>query len=135
MVAARHLKMAAGIGVCACFDVFDPGAVYAQRNFVFAFAGGGAGMTTNALAVVNDKSIIFRGRTNGEWEIFCHNILVETVAETNKWRTVKSIMVSLYCVPIMRGLWMDDNQLVLILRNSCGIITKSLQSLASFLDE
>ncbi len=61
MVAACDLKMTAGVWVAACFYVFDPGAVDAERDFVFAFAGGGAGVAADAFTVVDHKAVIFDG--------------------------------------------------------------------------
>lgn len=56
VVAARHLEMATRVGVTAGFHVFDPGAVDAEGHFVFAFAGGGAGVAADALAIIDDKA-------------------------------------------------------------------------------
>ena len=56
VVAARHLKVAAAVRVLARFHILDPRAVDAQRHFVFRFASSGTGVTTNTLAVVDDKS-------------------------------------------------------------------------------
>ena len=74
--------MAARVRGRARFHVFNPGAIDTQRHFVFAFAGGGAGVAANALPVVNDKSVVFSGAASGERSIFCHNTLPETCSET-----------------------------------------------------
>ena len=60
MIAARDLKDAASVGVGALLDVFDPGAIHAERHVVLGFAGYRAGMTANALAVIDDKSVLHR---------------------------------------------------------------------------
>lgn len=60
MVAAGYLKMPARIGIGACFYVLHPGAIDAQGNFILALAGGGTGVATNALAVINDEAVILR---------------------------------------------------------------------------
>ncbi len=61
VVAARHLKMATGIGKSAFFDILDPSAIDAQRHLVFGFAGGAASVTTNTTTVVYHKTIIQAG--------------------------------------------------------------------------
>ena len=58
MVAARHLEMTPVVRESARFHIFDPGAVHPQGYFVFAFAGGGAGVTADTFTVVDDKTII-----------------------------------------------------------------------------
>lgn len=60
-------KMAAAVRIGAGFDIFDPGAADAERDFVLAFAGNGAGVAADALTVVNDKTVIFAcgGQFNG----------------------------------------------------------------------
>jgi len=60
MVAAGHLKMPARIGIGACFYVLYPGAINSQWDFVLALTGSGTGMTTNALAIIDDEAVILR---------------------------------------------------------------------------
>ncbi len=60
VVAARHLEEAAGVGEGALLHVLHPGAVNADRHLVLRLAGGGAGVTADALAVVNDKAEVHR---------------------------------------------------------------------------
>ena len=57
MIAAGDLKNAAGVGKCSLLDVLHPGAVYGEGNVVLGFAGDGAGMAADALAVVDDESV------------------------------------------------------------------------------
>jgi hypothetical protein len=127
MVTARYLKMAAVIGECARFHIFNPGTVNAQRDLVFTFAGGGASVAANAFTIVDDETVVFGGRAHGESGIFCHNILKETFAERNdalckEWRWNIDYTSIMWVLPL------NDNRLVLFLLNSCGIITKSLHS-------
>jgi len=65
MVAARHLKMAARIGIGPCFYVFNPGTIHAQRDFVFTFTGGRKGVAANTFAVVDEEAVVFGGRASG----------------------------------------------------------------------
>jgi hypothetical protein len=57
MIAAGHLEHAAGIRKCSLLDVFHPRAIDGERNVVFRLAGYGAGVTTDALAVIDDESV------------------------------------------------------------------------------
>jgi hypothetical protein len=57
VIAAGDLKVTGGIWVLPGFRVFDPGAMHANGNIVFALTGRGASMTTYAFAVVDYKSI------------------------------------------------------------------------------
>jgi len=58
MIAARHLKASAHIGIRARFDILDPRAIHAKRHLILGFARGAARVTSDALALVNQKSII-----------------------------------------------------------------------------
>jgi hypothetical protein len=60
MVAARDLKMAAGVRECALLYVLDPGTVDAQRHFILAFASGRASVTPNTLAIVDDEAVVHK---------------------------------------------------------------------------
>jgi hypothetical protein len=57
VVATKHGKKTASRRVLASFDVFDPGAERADRDFVLAFTGYGAGVTANAFAVIDQESV------------------------------------------------------------------------------
>jgi hypothetical protein len=57
-IAAGHLKIALRIGKLPFFNIFHPGSVNPERNFVFRFAGSTAGVTTDAGLVVNHKAIV-----------------------------------------------------------------------------
>ena len=61
MVAARDLKYAARVGERALLDVFDPSPVHAYRHLVLGFAGHGAGVATDAFAIVDDETVFHRG--------------------------------------------------------------------------
>ena len=58
MVAAVDGKQATGVRIGALLDVFDPGAIYAQRDVVLSFTCYRAGMTADAFAVVDDEAVI-----------------------------------------------------------------------------
>jgi hypothetical protein len=55
VVAAHDRKQSAIVGKGAFLDVLDPGPIHADRHLVLAFAGHGAGMTADALAVVDHE--------------------------------------------------------------------------------
>ena len=57
MIATIDEKITARVGKLAFFDVLDPRSVNAYWNVVFGFARYGAGMTADALALVDDKSV------------------------------------------------------------------------------
>lgn len=57
MVAACNLKYATSVGENALLDVFDPGPVHSHRHLVFGFARYRAGVTTDALAVIDYKTV------------------------------------------------------------------------------
>jgi hypothetical protein len=58
MIAARHLKATTHIRVGTRFDIFDPGAIHAYWHLILRLARGGTGVTSDALALVDQKSII-----------------------------------------------------------------------------
>ena len=58
MIAAHHRKQSSRVGESSFFDVFNPRSINAERNVVFRFAGDGAGVATNAFAVINYKTKI-----------------------------------------------------------------------------
>jgi len=58
VIAARHLKAAAHVGISTCFNILDPGAIHTKRHLVFGLARGGAGVTADAFALVNEKAVI-----------------------------------------------------------------------------
>ena len=57
MIATVDEKIAARVGKLALFDIFDPGAIYAERDVVFFFAGHRARMTADATVVVDDETV------------------------------------------------------------------------------
>ena len=66
VVTARYLEVAAVVGEGAGFDVFDPGAVDAEGDFVLTFAGCGAGVAADTFAVVNDEAVVFCVSAQGD---------------------------------------------------------------------
>ena len=46
MIAAQHREVTPGVGITALFNIFDPGAIYAERNVVFFLAGHRARMAS-----------------------------------------------------------------------------------------
>ena len=66
VVTAGDLEVAADVRVLADFGVFDPGAVHAERNLVFAFAGRRAGVAADARPVVDDETEIGHGVTHSK---------------------------------------------------------------------
>jgi hypothetical protein len=58
MITAGHLKTSAHIGISSRLGVFDPCAVHAKRHLVLGLARGGTGVTADAFALVNQKSVI-----------------------------------------------------------------------------
>ena len=58
MIAARHLKVAAHIGVCARFNIFDPCAIYANRHLILRLARGGTGVTADTFGLVDEKAVV-----------------------------------------------------------------------------
>jgi hypothetical protein len=57
VVAAHDGKHPACVGEAAFFHLFHPGSEDAHRHLVLRFAGGGAGVAANALAVVYDEAV------------------------------------------------------------------------------
>jgi hypothetical protein len=57
VVASKHGKKTASRRVLAAFDVFDPGAEGADRDFVFRFTCYGAGVTAYAFAMIDQESV------------------------------------------------------------------------------
>lgn len=60
MVAAGDLKNSARIGEFAFLDVLNPGAVHAQGHQVLGLASNGAGVASDALAVIDDEAVFHR---------------------------------------------------------------------------
>jgi hypothetical protein len=58
VIAARHLKAAAHIGIRACFDILDPRSIYANWHLILGLARSTACMTSDAFALVDQKSVI-----------------------------------------------------------------------------
>ena len=61
MIATLHGKHTPGIGKFPFLDVFDPSPIDADRQIVFLLAGDRAGVTADALAVVDDEAVIHSG--------------------------------------------------------------------------
>jgi len=57
MIAAGDLKNAASVRERSFLDVLYPSAIDAERNMIFGFAGNGAGVAADALAVIDDESV------------------------------------------------------------------------------
>ena len=53
MIAARHLKVAAHIGVRSRFNIFDPCAIHANGHLILGLARGTARMTSDAFGLVD----------------------------------------------------------------------------------
>ncbi len=63
MVAARDLKYAPRVGENAFLDVLDPGPVHAHRHLILGFTRDRAGVTSDALAVIDDEAVFHRGKS------------------------------------------------------------------------
>ncbi len=57
MVAARDLKYAARVREDSFLDVLDPGPVHAHRHLILGFTRDRAGVTSDALAVIDYESV------------------------------------------------------------------------------
>ena len=57
MIAAQHREVTPRVGITALFNIFDPGAIYAERNVVFFLAGNRARMTADATVLVDDETV------------------------------------------------------------------------------
>jgi hypothetical protein len=57
MIAAHHRKHPAGIREFALLNLFHPCSKDTDRYVVLRFAGGGAGMAADALAIVYNKTV------------------------------------------------------------------------------
>jgi hypothetical protein len=60
VIATGYLKHTPGIGKRSLLHILYPGAVHSKWNTVFSFAGDGAGMAANALAIVDDEPVSHR---------------------------------------------------------------------------
>jgi len=58
MVAAHHGKRTLGFRKLPMLNVLNPGSVYPHRYFMLAFASHRARVTSNALPVVNNETVI-----------------------------------------------------------------------------
>jgi hypothetical protein len=61
MIATLNRKNPASIWKCPFFDVFDPGAIYADGQIMLLFAGDGTGVTPDTLPIVDDEPEISHG--------------------------------------------------------------------------
>lgn len=59
MITARHLEASAHVGIRASLGVFDPRAVHTKRHLVLRLARGRTSVTANALALVNEETVVF----------------------------------------------------------------------------
>jgi hypothetical protein len=57
MIAAHDTEVAARIRELPHFNILHPSAETAHRHIIFRFANHSAGVTANALSLVNDKSV------------------------------------------------------------------------------
>jgi hypothetical protein len=57
VIAARYLEYAACVGKRSLLDILNPCPIHCERNVVLGLAGHGAGVTPNALAIINDESV------------------------------------------------------------------------------
>ena len=57
MIAARDLKNAARVRICALFYVLDPRAVYPESDMILGFARDRAGMAADTFAVIDDEPV------------------------------------------------------------------------------
>jgi hypothetical protein len=58
VIAACDLKVTAHGGVRAYFNIFDPGAIHTKRHLVLGLARSGAGVTSDAFTLVDEKSVV-----------------------------------------------------------------------------
>jgi hypothetical protein len=63
VVAARHLKAAAHIGVRARLHILDPRAIHAKRHLILGLARGGTGVTADAFGLVDQKAVVLSLKT------------------------------------------------------------------------
>jgi hypothetical protein len=56
VITAHDRKKSSRIGEFAFFDVFDPGAIDADRNLMLRFTRHGAGVAADTLAVIDNES-------------------------------------------------------------------------------
>ncbi len=60
MIAARDLKYSARIWKHALFNILYPSPIHAHRNVILSFARDGAGVASDALAIVDYESVVHR---------------------------------------------------------------------------
>jgi hypothetical protein len=66
MIAARYLKVAAGIRIYTLFHIFNPGTINAQWHFILAFASGRASVAAYTFAIIYNKTKIWGGNSQGK---------------------------------------------------------------------
>ena len=94
VVAARHLEMAADVGIDAGLHVLDPGAVDAQRHLVLRLARGRAGMAADAFAVVDDEAVVHGGRSGVKFYFFRQSRTSGQVEVAScRWQVLRSLGV------------------------------------------
>ena len=67
MITARDLKYTARVWENAFLDIFHPGPVHTHRDLVLGFARHGAGVASDALAVIDYKAVFH------SWEVSTRN--------------------------------------------------------------
>ena len=65
VVTALNGEQAASVRIDTFLDVLDPGAVHTQRHVVLGLTRHGAGMTADALAVINDEAVVHGNSEEG----------------------------------------------------------------------
>lgn len=76
LIAARHLMRASSLRKLSDINMLDVGARHGERHFVFGFAGGRAGVTTDAARMVYDFSPLnlLGGGMDGEFSHLCAHL-------------------------------------------------------------
>src|SRR4051812_46198087 len=58
VIATVNGEQTAGMRINALLNVLDPGAVHPQRHVMFGFTRYGAGVTADALTVIDDEAVV-----------------------------------------------------------------------------
>src|SRR5262249_34924918 len=66
MIAAHHRKQPSRVGKGSLLDVFDPGAIYADRYLMLGLARNGTRMAADTLTVIDYEAEIHRWAWNKE---------------------------------------------------------------------
>jgi hypothetical protein len=65
MITPHHREQSSRIGKRALLDIFDPGAIHADRDLVLGLACDGARVASDTLSVVDDKAEVHKDELNG----------------------------------------------------------------------